>query len=556
MAGTSNSATPNKTAVNVLPAGVTVAGAGQSDAGAPASTNVPGAFTQNIKQTAAPTPAPVTVTSTNQLTGPAATQAPGVTNAQQNAINFAINGYNQQDGMGRMPGSTGSGSGTDTLPGGLLNNPALNELGANGDVITNKAPNPAPAPSPTPGITQQQKTSAPSATTPATATDITNDFTTDFGRPVAPAGEAFYESALQQNPGMTQAQLDAMIKGGAQTQDQAAATSLQGKGLLQSNWTQPTLNPSDVAGSKDTWNPTTNQWQTAASGTGAPAPATSVGYTAAQDTVTPGQTVAGNLANNLNVNSPLIQLAQTQGNEQSNARGLLNSSIGVSAAENAMIQAALPVSEQDASTQAQAALANQAATNNASAFTSGAANQAALANLSSTTQTFLQGMQDATTAATSQLSASTQLALGQLSSTTQQAVQGMVNTNQQLLQTSTSSANAFNTAMNNIASIQQSATMDGAAKQTAVDQIVTQLQNFLNAQSQTAKAGGVTNLPNLAQYFPNLESTATSGNGLTTPPTGNGTTPPTGAAEGSTYTSNGLTYVVTNGTGILASKLP
>lgn len=239
-------------------------------------------------------------------------------------------------------------------------------------------------------------------------------------------------------------------------------------------------------------------------GASAVEPATASGYSAAQDVVAPNQTVANQFLSNTDPNSVLMQEAQTQGNEQSNSRGLLNSSLGISSAQNAMYQAALPISEQDASTQAQASLANQNATNTASQFTANAGNAASLANLSSQTQSMLQGMQDSTTAATAQLSSDTQVALGNLSSATQTQVQSMVNTNQQLLQTSTSAANTFNNAMNNIATIQNSTTLDNDAKTVAVNSDLTELQNFMAAQSATAASGGAGALPDLSQYFPGL----------------------------------------------------
>ncbi len=63
------------------------------------------------------------------------------------------------------------------------------------------------------------------------------------------------------------------------------------------------------------------------------------------------ETVQGQLKGILeNKNSPLMQQAQTFGNSYANKRGMLNSSIGASAAESSMIGAATPVAQQDAST--------------------------------------------------------------------------------------------------------------------------------------------------------------------------------------------------------------
>lgn len=59
-------------------------------------------------------------------------------------------------------------------------------------------------------------------------------------------------------------------------------------------------------------------------------------------------TVAGQLTNILDPNSPLMTRAATLGNEASNRRGLLNSSIGISSAMAPMIDAGLQVATPDA----------------------------------------------------------------------------------------------------------------------------------------------------------------------------------------------------------------
>lgn len=62
-------------------------------------------------------------------------------------------------------------------------------------------------------------------------------------------------------------------------------------------------------------------------------------------------TVAGQMDSFLkDSNHPLNVQAQTFGNQQANSRGLLNSSVGVSAAQDAMYKNAMPIAAQDAST--------------------------------------------------------------------------------------------------------------------------------------------------------------------------------------------------------------
>lgn len=76
-------------------------------------------------------------------------------------------------------------------------------------------------------------------------------------------------------------------------------------------------------------------------------------------TITPEQTVQGQLSGILNSGSPLMQQAKTTGLQTANARGLLNSSLAAGAAENAMIGSATPIATSDANVNAASAQANQ-----------------------------------------------------------------------------------------------------------------------------------------------------------------------------------------------------
>lgn len=61
-------------------------------------------------------------------------------------------------------------------------------------------------------------------------------------------------------------------------------------------------------------------------------------------------TVAGQLGSILDKDSPLMQKAATTGQQYANKRGLLNSSIGAGATQSAMMDYAMPIAQQDAST--------------------------------------------------------------------------------------------------------------------------------------------------------------------------------------------------------------
>ena len=79
--------------------------------------------------------------------------------------------------------------------------------------------------------------------------------------------------------------------------------------------------------------------------------------------VSSNETVAGQMDKILSSNSPLLQRAKTRAAQAANSRGLLNSSMGVQAGEEAVLTTAMPMAQQDASTYANQGLVNQGAQN-------------------------------------------------------------------------------------------------------------------------------------------------------------------------------------------------
>jgi hypothetical protein len=97
----------------------------------------------------------------------------------------------------------------------------------------------------------------------------------------------------------------------------------------------------------------TNSMQTNGATTQAPAqPATQPAFqpqTASTATFDPStQTVQGQIKGIIDANSPLMQQAETRANQQMNGRGLINSSMGVGAAQAALYDAAMPIAASDA----------------------------------------------------------------------------------------------------------------------------------------------------------------------------------------------------------------
>ena len=79
--------------------------------------------------------------------------------------------------------------------------------------------------------------------------------------------------------------------------------------------------------------------------------------------VSSDETVAGQMDKILSSNSPLLQRAKTRAAQAANSRGLLNSSMGVQAGEEAVLTTAMPMAQQAATAYNQQGLANQNAQN-------------------------------------------------------------------------------------------------------------------------------------------------------------------------------------------------
>lgn len=132
----------------------------------------------------------------------------------------------------------------------------------------------------------------------------------------------------------------------------------------------------------------------------------STGYDAQAWNVEKPQTVAGQVEDITASGSPLMRRAEARASAAMNRRGLLNSSMALQAGQSALYDAALPIAQSDAATNANAAnfnanatnvsrqfgadatnkqsLVNQDATNRAAEFAAGATNQANAANQDAT----------------------------------------------------------------------------------------------------------------------------------------------------------------------------
>jgi hypothetical protein len=112
-----------------------------------------------------------------------------------------------------------------------------------------------------------------------------------------------------------------------------------------------------------------------------PAAISSTGYTAATGTsqnvdptlrsVQSNETVKGQLGSLIDENSPFLQQARSRAQQAMAGRGLLNSSIGQTAADSAVYDAAMPIATADANAYGQTARDNQSVTNQTAQFNAG-----------------------------------------------------------------------------------------------------------------------------------------------------------------------------------------
>lgn len=107
---------------------------------------------------------------------------------------------------------------------------------------------------------------------------------------------------------------------------------------------------------------------------------TSAGYAPDKWAVDSKQTVAGQVKDIIAADSPLQQQTEARSTMKANSRGLLNSSMAVTAGQSALYDAALPIAQADAAVNASAANFNANSANSAKQFTAQAGNQQNIVN--------------------------------------------------------------------------------------------------------------------------------------------------------------------------------
>lgn len=212
------------------------------------------------------------------------------------------------------------------------------------------------------------------------------------------------------------------------------------------------------------------------------APTKAATYTPAQIaapqqwSVTPNQTVAGNLTSLINPNNPYYQQWATNGAQDAAARGFTgNSTLRDTGILSAVMNSATPIAENDAATYAKAAgyntdqtnqvnAANVASQNTAAAANAAAQNALNSANISANTQKYV-----------SDQSAATQKAVAEMSAKSQAEISAAHDANSVLLANNSAAQQAYSAYVNAVANIDIQPSMDEAAK---IDAITTQTQLF------------------------------------------------------------------------------
>lgn len=167
---------------------------------------------------------------------------------------------------------------------------------------------------------------------------------------------------------------------------------------------------------------------------------------AKRDPLTPDETMYGNVMKITQADDPFMQAAATAAKQQMNTKGLLNSSLAIGAGQQAAYQAAMPIAQFDANAKKsvgdmqfnadqQTNLNNATAANSMSTFNAETTNKATMANMDTATKTTLADIEA---------------------------------NYKTLMQADDQAVKMYQAAVNNITDINNSSTMDAAAKTAAI----------------------------------------------------------------------------------------
>ena len=206
--------------------------------------------------------------------------------------------------------------------------------------------------------------------------------------------------------------------------------------------------------------------------------------------------VAGRVNSITSSGSPLMETARTRATQNSARRGLQNSSIGVQAGEQAVIETATPIAQADAGLYQQQALTNQNARNNANVVNAGNAIQTGTQGRTLMEQARLQQSQldqnqrqfDTSTGLErdrlgqqqSQFDAqqAQQMTLANLDVQSRRELAELEATYKNQIQSSANISQAWSQMMQGITQIQNNPELDDAAKRTQIENQLASFQAF------------------------------------------------------------------------------
>lgn len=234
---------------------------------------------------------------------------------------------------------------------------------------------------------------------------------------------------------------------------------------------------SAAGNSNATWNPSTGvgSYPTLSA---TPAQSTTTDATAATRAVDPNEVLSNQINNVISQDGPLMQQAATLAKQQSNARGLLNSSMAIGAGQNAVLSAATPIAQHQANAVTSVLDKNQSNEQAADQFNAQAQNNNSIVNASEQNKILAQ-----------MLDGNQRMQLAD--------IEAQYKT---LMQSQSSAMSTYQQSIKNISEILMNPDLDAAAKQKAV---ANQNQLLKTGMDLIAKMSGL-NLGDLLQ-FPEYE---------------------------------------------------
>jgi hypothetical protein len=195
---------------------------------------------------------------------------------------------------------------------------------------------------------------------------------------------------------------------------------------------------------------------------------------------TADQTVAGQVDNIIAADSPLMQRAATRADQQMNKRGLMNSSMAVGAGQSAVMDAALPIAQQDAQTNAQAAQFNAGAENTLQGQSNQIRQQAATQNFAATADLAKTDLDNQFKASMVNADAQTKAYLTQLEGGVKANLANIEADYKSLIQTSASAGDIYKGTISQIGPILSDTNMDAAAKSAAINGLMSRMGSAMN----------------------------------------------------------------------------